>query len=108
VKDLHPDIQEKLDWFNPEDFGSDVRWIVDYCQELAFIMAAIPNHPELVLGLQNLVDAQSCFVAACAASAKLDTQLLAANPEVAKAIDDFIADPSTGHLRTRPPRGRGM
>lgn len=104
MTDLHPAVQEKLDWFDPENFGSDLKWVVGYCRDLAFIMSAIPSHPQLTLGLQHLIEAQECFIKAVKAGQKRDVQLLAANPEVAKGIDDFIKDPASGFQRGRPIR----
>jgi hypothetical protein len=76
--------------------------VADYCRDLALIMSSIPSHPQLTLGLQHLIEAQDCFIRAVIAGAKADTELLAASPEVAKAIDDFIADPDSGFQRGRP------
>ena len=104
MADLHLSVQEKLDWFDPDHFGSDLKWVVGYCRDLALIMSSIPSHPQLILGLQHLIEAQECFVKALRAGQKADTELLAANPEVAKAIDDFLGDPDSGFQRGRPIR----
>lgn len=104
MTEMHPAVQEKLDWFDTEHVADDLRWVVGYCRDLAGVMSSVPSHPQLTIGLQHLLEAKDCFVRAVIAARKADTELLAASPEVAKAIDDFIRDPDSGFQRGRPIR----
>jgi hypothetical protein len=99
---IHPAVTEKLEWFETDDLPYAVVWVGGYCRDLANVMAAVPSHPQLTIGLQHLIEARDCFIRAVLAGRRADTEPLAANPEVAEAIDDFVIDPESGFYRGRP------
>lgn len=69
----HPSITEKLDWFEYEHLNPRLSWAVESCAELAETAAhGIPDHPQLALGLQKLIEAKDCFVRALIAGGALD------------------------------------
>jgi len=77
MTEMHPAVQEKLDWFDTEHVADDLRWVVGYCRDLAGVMSSVPSHPQLTIGLQHLLEAKDCFVRAVIAARKADTELLA-------------------------------
>lgn len=82
MNDLHPSVQEKLNWFEDTDHIPYMhRWVAGYCRDLANIVSSVPSHPQLTIGLQHLIEAQDCFVRAIIAGAKVDTEIKLADTE---------------------------
>lgn len=63
--DRHPSTQEKLRWFEHAHLPEHLATVSEACSDLAEEMAQVlPDHPQLTLGLQHLVEAKDCFVRA--------------------------------------------
>lgn len=65
----HPSIQEKLDFFEHNHLPEPLFSIARACSELAHGMAdSIESHPQVAIGLQELLAAKDCFVRAAVAA----------------------------------------
>jgi hypothetical protein len=60
---------EKLRWFEYSHLPYEIREVAEHIAHIAHeISDMIPDHPQLVLGLQKLIEAKDCFVRAAIAA----------------------------------------
>jgi hypothetical protein len=65
----HPGTQQVAQWFTFDHLAEDVRPPSAACAELAQEMIdALPDGPELTVGLRKLLEAKDCFVRAAIAA----------------------------------------
>lgn len=63
----HPAVQDVAQWFHYEHLPVEIQGVSALCHDLAEdVIAAIPDDPQLTIGLQHLLIAKDAFVRAYA------------------------------------------
>jgi hypothetical protein len=67
----HPSTQQLVQYFRTDHLDSDLAQISKKCADLVVdMLEALPDGPELTVGLRKLLEAKDCFVRHALASRK--------------------------------------
>lgn len=64
VSEIHPAVQEKLQWFECAHLPTELAAISVQFRDLAYCLARTLTGPQLTIGLQHLLEAKDCAVRA--------------------------------------------